>query len=257
MQQPDNEKLIGIIGGVGPYAGLDLTQKLFAHTLATRDQHHLAVILSSQPARISDRTAYLSQPQSIANPGMALGKIGIELCRAGAVVLGIPCNTAHAPSIFSVVKAQLQSFGEHCELVNMIEATFKNILAAHPQIKTLGLLATKGTHAAQVYEQTAQAFGLNIISPSSAEKDAVHAAIYDTRYGIKAVSPVTEQATSVLKTTAGTLINNGAEAIIMGCTEIPLAMATSSLSVPKIDPTEVLARTLITRAAPHKLKPLA
>jgi aspartate racemase len=50
--------MIGIVGGVGPLAGLDIFKKIIEETIATKDQDHIPVILSSQPQRIADRTAF-------------------------------------------------------------------------------------------------------------------------------------------------------------------------------------------------------
>src|SRR5690606_7547188 len=79
-------KMIGIVGGVGPLAGLDIFKKIIEETIATKDQEHLPVILSSKPHRIADRTAFLLQ-NSNENPGYALLKIIEELDNSGAEVV--------------------------------------------------------------------------------------------------------------------------------------------------------------------------
>lgn len=70
--------MIGIIGGVGPLAGLDIVTKIIEETIATTDQEHLPVLLSSQPHRIADRTAYLLGQES-ENPAYAIAEIIQEL----------------------------------------------------------------------------------------------------------------------------------------------------------------------------------
>ena len=89
---------IGVLGGVGPYAGLDLVQKIFNNTRAARDQEHLPVTLLSFPGDIADRIDFLVHGTG-KNPGVAIGCILIRLANGGATVLGIPCNTAHSSSI--------------------------------------------------------------------------------------------------------------------------------------------------------------
>src|SRR5690606_14053752 len=101
-------KMIGIVGGVGPLAGLDIFKKIIEETIATKDQEHLPVILSSKPHRIADRTAFLLQ-NSNENPGYALLKIIEELDNSGAEVVAIPCNTAHAPARSEEHTSELQS----------------------------------------------------------------------------------------------------------------------------------------------------
>ena len=66
--------MIGIVGGVGPYAGLDLTRKIFDQTKAVSDQDYLSVVLLSMPQQIEDRTSFLLGQTSI-NPANAIFKI--------------------------------------------------------------------------------------------------------------------------------------------------------------------------------------
>jgi aspartate racemase len=86
--------MIGIVGGVGPLAGLDIFKKIIEETVATKDQEHVPVVLSSQPHRIADRTAFLLGKEN-QNPAIALKDILLELDKAGARVAAIPCNTSH------------------------------------------------------------------------------------------------------------------------------------------------------------------
>ena len=50
---------IGVVGGVGPFAGTDLVNKIFRHTKAVRDQDHINLIMTSCPSLIPDRTDFL------------------------------------------------------------------------------------------------------------------------------------------------------------------------------------------------------
>ncbi len=104
-------KTIGIGGGVGPYAGLDLAKKIFDNTEAQHDQEHLDVLLVNNPRLIDDWTAYIlavrdgkvaTDPATDpANPGRGIVACIRKLAAAGAEVVGVPCNTAHAPLITS------------------------------------------------------------------------------------------------------------------------------------------------------------
>ncbi|MBT8073778.1 MAG: aspartate racemase, partial [Xanthomonadales bacterium] len=84
--------MIGIVGGVGPYAGLDLVRNIFDQTLARTDQEHLDVVMLSMPSSITDRTEYLIG-QNGENPGLGIADVIKRLEAAGATVAGIPCNT--------------------------------------------------------------------------------------------------------------------------------------------------------------------
>ena len=97
----NDDAKIGIVGGAGPYAGLDLAQKILQQTRAENDQDYLPTLLISTPDQIQDRTRFLLG-QSKQNPAHAISRNLRDLKTLGATVAGIPCNTAHAPAIRDV-----------------------------------------------------------------------------------------------------------------------------------------------------------
>jgi aspartate racemase len=248
--------MIGIVGGVGPYAGLDLARKIFDQTIASRDQDHLPVALLSAPGEISDRTEFLLG-KTETNPAHALAYIVLKLERMGASVVGIPCNTAHAPPIFDIIAGELETAGCKVKLVHMIEEVAGFVRRRHPRIETVGVLSTTGTYKSGVYPEIIEREGLKVVQPDENLQEDIHAAIYDPEYGIKARSnPVTEEARDKLLVGVAALRRDGAGAIILGCTEIPIAIGERTIGdTPIIDPTLVLARALIKSVAPDKLKP--
>lgn len=247
------EQAIGVIGGVGPYAGLDLVKKVFDNTIAHSDQEHVNLYMTSCPSLIGDRTRYLLEGGE--NPAAGLSVCLDKLAIIGATVVVIPCNTAHAPAIYDVVKKNAAVTHPHVQLLNMIEETCKSIASIFPSGGTVGLLATKGTHTAGVYRHYVDELArFHLIEPDETSQDRVHQAIYDSSYGIKAVSPVTQRATDVLLEEGRTLIKRGAKAIILGCTELPLAVHDGMLDCLLIDPTEILARAALSLVAPGKVR---
>ncbi|SEG36117.1 cysteate racemase [Sphingobacterium lactis] len=249
--------MIGIVGGVGPLAGVDIVKKIIEETNARRDQDHLPVLLSSQSHRIADRTEYLLG-KVMENPGVAIAEIARELEQAGATVLGVPCNTAHAPRIFDVIKEQLHASGSNAKLLNMIEETANFISEHYPQA-SVGVLSTIGTRNTGQYKNVLERYGLTCVEPNDALQEKIHAAIYDETYGIKAYSsPVTNRAHDELVAAIQELKGQGAQVIILGCTELPLALREKSYyGLPVVDPNRILARALIANIAPEKLNPLA
>ena len=249
--------MIGIVGGVGPLAGVDIVKKIIEETNARRDQDHVPVLLSSQSHRIPDRTEYLLGKEPI-NPGIAISEIALELEKAGATVLGIPCNTAHSPRIFDVVQEELQNNGSNVQVLHMVAETAKFIKEHFPEAN-VGVLSTIGTRNTGLYKQVIEEFGLKCIEPNDTLQNKVHAAIYDETYGIKAFSsPVTNRAHDQLVAAIQELKGEGAQVIILGCTELPLALREKSYSgLPVIDPNRILARALIHAVDPGKLNPVA
>ncbi|MCB8943176.1 MAG: aspartate/glutamate racemase family protein [Ardenticatenaceae bacterium] len=251
-----SEKIIGIVAGVGPFAGLDLLRKILDQTVASKDQEHLTVASLSQPNEIADRTEYLLG-EVAENPAQAFVRQLLKLEQMGAQVGGIPCNTAHAPAIFGEIVAGLKKGGSGLHLLHMIEETAVHLHHAHPQLQNIGILSTTGTYLTQIYPEALARFGLTAVVPTrQMQEEIVHTAVYAPDYGLKACGVATKEAREGLTTAVRSLQTQGAEAIILGCTEMPLAITEPTLyGLPIIDPTLILARALIREANPAKLKP--
>lgn len=244
---------IGVVAGVGPYAGLDLLRKIAEQTRSATDQEHLAVFSISDPGPIPDRTSFLLGEVDV-NPAVAIAEQLRMLHQMGATVAGIPCNTAHASSIFDLIRQRLP---DDLRLLHMIEETASWIRRHHPYLRKIGILATSGTIKAGIYASCLSSAGLQTVLPDRPVQDQyVQPAIYNRVYGIKATGGGSTEAREALLFSIEHLRRNGAEAIILGCTEIPLAIPEASLSgTPTVDPTLVLARALIRAIDPQKLKP--
>jgi aspartate racemase len=249
--------IIGIIGGVGPYAGLDLNLKIFDQTVANEDQAHLNVVLFSFAQEIPDRTAYLNGEISGDMTGPVVRML-FEMDALGVSVVGIPCNTFHACSIFSRVQEALQANKKTIRLLNMIVETGRFLEKNCPDIARLGALCTNGTIYARVYENEMERVGIKVVYPDKEQQNKLHQAIYNRLYGVKAYSnPVTKKARKDILQVAEHLSNKGVQAILLGCTELPIVIKSEFIKgVPVFDATLILARALIENVAPHKLRAL-
>ena len=253
------QKIIGIVGGVGPYAGLDLTRKIFDQTVARRDQEHVSVVLWSAPDEIGDRTEFVLG-RSATNPAGGIAAIVQRMEAAGASYAAIACNTAHSPPIFDVITRILRDGGSRIELLNMVAEVVRFVREYHPAVAAVGVLATDGTMRSRVYTDGFARAGIKVVYPDAeVQARKVLPAIYDLDYGIKAKSePVTPRARADLLDAAAHLFSKGAQALVLGCTELPLAIDSDQIGGRVvIDPTLVLARALVERVAPERLKPLA
>ena len=247
------DRAIGIVGGVGPSAGTDLVNKVFSHTRAERDQDHINLFLTSCPSIIPDRTGYLLDGGDDPAPG--LEKCIRWLSGCGATAVGIACNTAHAPEILGRVKLP-----KGLKLINMIEQTSLYVSRMEESFMScgqdvgefrVGILATLGTLKCNVYDR----YFKSLVKPDSSVSEAVHAAIYDREYGIKATPVVSDRARDVVCDAVMHLRDKGCSAVILGCTELPLVFwgEHSYNGVELIDPTEILAIELIRATDPDKL----
>ena len=227
------EKIIGILGGMGPEATTDLFYKIIKLTPAGKDQDHLRVIIDNNP-KIPDRTAAILGKGE--DPLPALRETARNLEKAGADFIIIPCNTAHyfLPSIQESVKIPL---------LNIIEETAKETQKKIPSIKKVGLLASIGTYKTEIYSQHFKKFNIEVISPEEKDKEKVMKVIYAVKTG-----DLSEEIKKNITSIAQKSIDKGAEAVIAGCTEIPLILKEGDVSVPIIDPTQALAEAAIQKA---------
>lgn len=246
--------MIGIVAGAGPYAGLDLTRKIFEETVAHRDQDHLDVLSLFAAAAIPDRTRYLLGEEPV-NPAAAIARQVLRLAAAGATVAAIPCNTAHAPPIFDAITTRLPAIGG-VQFLHMIGETGAFLRRQLPASRRVAVLSTTGTWQAGVYPSVLEPLGFDIVvSDAVVQRETVHPAIYDPAYGIKATGG-TPRARRMIDRAAAELAAHGAGAVILGCTELPLIVDEPFLAGMRvIDPTRILARALIAAVAPAKLKP--
>ncbi|MBQ1661289.1 MAG: aspartate/glutamate racemase family protein, partial [Treponema sp.] len=120
MPLTKNRLAIGIVGGVGPYAGLDLEKKVFDSVDARCDQDYPDVMMISAPALISDRSYYIMHPETD-NPCTGIEYVIQKLADAGATHIAIPCNTAHSPIIMNQVRKFIEINGINVTLLNIVE----------------------------------------------------------------------------------------------------------------------------------------
>jgi aspartate racemase len=214
--------VLGVLGGMGPAATLDFLTKLQAFTSAKSDQDHIRTLVDINP-KVPDRNV----PGSGAGP--VLAEMAGALAGAGADVLAIACNTAHA-------YADLIQRASGLPLIDMIETAAS--AARESGARRVGVLGTKG--ALKLYREylAAQAMGLVTLEPERQE------AFMATLYRIKG-GDVGPQSRREMADYASELIAQGAETVIAGCTEVPLVLSPADLKVPLLDSSELLARRCV------------
>ena len=228
------EKVIGILGGMGPEATAALFLKIIRATPALKDSDPFRIVIDNNPKITSRVQAIQGKGES---PLEQLRETLHTLERAGAEIIAMPCNTAH------YYYNELQA-STNVPIINMISETAAYIHNSFPSIKKTGLLATTETIKAGIYHQALTK--LEIITPGDSEQEIVMNAIY-VGQGIKAGYTQGKPRDDILEV-AKALINRGAEAIIVGCTEVSLVLTQEDLPVPLIDALQVLAEATIREA---------
>ena len=222
------QKSIGIIGGMGPTATYDLFKKIIDMTDAKSDQEHIHICIDCN-TNIPDRTkAILGGGE---NPIPEMVRSGIRLQSMGADVLVMPCNTAH------YFYGKITPFFD-IPLLNMLKETVLEIKKR--KIRKIGLLATDGTIESRVYHTALADAGIDLVIPSPSKQMSVMDVIYN---GIKASNKNINL--NEFYGTVDELFEEGAEILILGCTELPVAFELFHIDRPIIDPTSVLAAAAI------------
>lgn len=222
------KKTIGIVGGMGPLATCDLFRKIVEVTDAKSDQEHVRVCIDNN-TEIPDRTAAILSGGKDPVPEMV--KSAVRLQGMGADVLIMPCNTAH------YFYDRLIPFVD-TPFLNMIEETAKEI--KRRGIKKVGLLATDGTCRSGVYRNVFDAMGIEMCTPSPDNQKSVMDVIYQ---GVKAGNLSIDL--SGFYEAMEELFAGGAEILVLGCTELPVAFELFHIDRPNIDPTLVLAKAAV------------
>jgi len=231
------EKIIGILGGMGPEATIALFARIVKLTGAKKDQDHLRVLIDNNP-KVPDRTKAIQGKGP--SPLPQLIRSGKTLEKAGADFIIIPCVTAH----YYVERLQKKI---NIPILHIAEETVKYLEAKLKGVRRVGLIATTGTVQAGIFQRFFSKIGKELILPSSeVQEQRVMKAIYG-KDGIKAIGPAKKPRRLILQASQ-TLVGRGAQAIIAGCTEIPLVLRDGDLPGPVIDPLTILAQSAIARA---------
>ena len=227
------EKIIGILGGMGPEATADLFFRIIRVTPAQRDQDHVRTIIYSN-SKVPDRTAAILENGPSPVPEMLRAAKALE--EAGADFLIMPCNTAHH------FIDELRT-GVDIPILHMIELTAQRVLDDLPSVERVGLIATDGTVKSGIYHRSFSKIGVEIITPAESLQKKAMKAIYEH---IKTGD--LQEGGEILLGVANHLVGNGTQAVLCGCTEVSLVLKDGDISVPVIDPLQILAETAVQAA---------
>jgi aspartate racemase len=225
--------IVGVLGGMGPAATVDFYSKLITATPASTDQDHLRIMIWADPS-VPDRSKAIAGTGTDPVPALIHGVQ--KLKDAGAAFYVVTCNGAHAflPEVRQKVDL---------DYLSMIDVTTEHI-STSKDAKTVGILATDATLTAALYQDSLIQVGLTPIVPRPEEQRTVMEAIYGVKAGALSIAQE-----SALSDVARSLGHRGADVIIAGCTEIPLALKPEASPRPLIDPSSLLAHRVVSEVA--------
>jgi len=226
-------KTVGVLGGMGPAATLDFFARTLAAAHATRDQDHIRLIIDCNPS-VPDRN------EAVAGKGPSPAPVLQEMARgleaAGAELLVMPCNAAHA--FLDDIKSATS-----LPVISIIEVTVEAARRALPRAKRIGVLASSGATDAKLYQTAFAPLGVEALVPEGAARERFMTTLYRIKGG-----DLCAEVRTHMRDVANDLIADGAEAVIAGCTEVPLVLNAADIRAPLINSTECLVEAAIAAA---------
>lgn len=231
---------LGLIGGLGPAATVDLYDKIVKATPAKNDQEHFKVVIEQNP-QIDDRTACLLNGGP--DPTIAMYNCAKRLERDGCDYIIIPCNTAHA-----FLPRMLRHL--NVPFIDMQQTMLDEIKAKFGDDARVGLMATSGTIATGIYGKKAEKMGMKMYTPDEDHQQSVMKAIYGPK-GAKAGFTTGECYDDLYRGAEYLVKTYDCNVLILGCTELPLIFhetddfEVAGKKVAIVDPTATLARKCV------------
>ena len=228
-------KIVGIIGGMGPEATVDLMQRVIKATPASDDADHLRMLVDNNP-KIPSRIKAIIEGTG-ASPVPCLQEMARGLAAWGADFLAMPCNTAHYyhPDIQAAVAIPV---------LDMIAITVRKVLAQPPAPARVGLLASTAVIDLGLYDKPFARRNVTLVTPTEAAQARIMAAIKTiktSRYGREVVDAI--------QAGADELLARGAEALLVACTEISIVGGQIRSEVPVYDASQILAEAIVREAS--------
>jgi aspartate racemase len=226
-----NDRMLGVLGGMGPLASAQFMLRLTQLTPATRDQDHIPTVLWSDP-RVPDRTVGYRDNGADPLPWLLCGIAGLRSAGCGAIA--IPCNTAHG-----WYDAMCDAAG--VPILHIVDAAAAELRRLGIGQARIGVMGTQATLTMRLYQDRLRGLGWDCIVPSQEEMDRLVSpaiALVKANRVADAYAPLAD----VVKSLAA----RGAAAVVLGCTEIPLGIhAGPPPDLPMVDTIDALARAAI------------
>ena len=227
------DKVVGVIGGMGPAATVDFMTRVMAETPAEQDQQHLRMIVEHNPQIPSRQMAMRGEGES---PGPTLAAMARRLEIAGADLLVMPCNLAHAWQGDIEVASSVP-------FISIVDVTVESALARSGDESAIGLMTTPGCFTAGLYQQALADSGRPLIMQSADELAATMALVERIKSG-----DLSGELKASMRAQADLLVARGAKVLIAACTEFPLVLDESMFNVAFVSSTDELARRTVSVA---------
>jgi aspartate racemase len=223
-------KTVGIIGGMGPAATVDLMARIIRLSPAKTDQDGIRMLVDNNP-HVPDRNKAIAGTGPSPAPILAAMARGLEA--QGADFLVMACNTAHA---FQSAITEAISI----PFLSIVDETVAAATSLSSPPGQVALLAAAGCLDSGLYQKAFAAEGIRAMVPEGSVREDFMQLLYEIKGGDTSLS-----ARRKMKAIAEHLVGLGGEAVVAGCTEVPLVLQRDDLDHPFIDSTERLAQAVV------------
>ncbi|MFT7286116.1 MAG: aspartate racemase [Halieaceae bacterium] len=232
--ESERDTTVGIIGGMGPEATIDLMRRVIAATPAADDEDHIRMLVDSNPQVPSRIRALIDKTGP--SPSPALEAMAKGLQRQGADFLAMPCNTAHHyyPAIAAAVDVPV---------LNLMQLVSEYVVREQPGVERVGLLASTALSEIALYEPWFEESGVQILYPDTYSQSALMNLICAVKAG-----GAKSMGYTALRAAAEQLQASGADCLLIACTELSVIADELQAAAPVYDASEILARAVVARA---------
>ncbi len=229
MADGKSERVVGIIGGMGPEATVDLMQRIIRLTPALDDIDHIRCVVDNNP-KVPSRIKAIVEGTGI-DPAPAIIDMARRLEAWGADFLVMPCNTAH--HYYNQVNN-----GVDVPVLHLVKLVVNHICGTCPEVRNIGILASPAVIMTNLYQEICEDYGLGVIYPESGDQDDLFNIIREVKAG-KTDGELRDDFQQI----CDRLVEQGAELVVVACTE--LGVIAEDLTTANVDAAEILAREIV------------
>ncbi len=231
------EKILGIIGGMGPEATVDLMQRIINNTPVADDIDHIHCLVDNNPKVPSRMKAILTDDGE--NPGPCMAEMARRLEGWGADFLVIPCNTAHYYYSFVTEAVSIP-------VINLIELVAETVISENPGITEIGILGSTTIIKTELYKNAFSKRGVAVVYPDDEMQDKLFQVIKNVKSG-NTHKDVCESFADICRH----MEKKNVTLAVLGCTE--LGIISESAPIPTLDAAELLAKEIVSVAKNGKM----
>ena len=227
------EKIVGIIGGMGPEATVDLMSRVIKATPAKDDVDHVRMIVDNNP-KVPSRIKVLIDGTG-ESPAPCMIDMARNLERCGADFLVIPCNTAHF--YYADVAAAVS-----IPVINLIDLSACTVIKNQPAIKKVGMLASTAVLKTELYHQRFLTDDIEALFPEGRFQEDIMQLIKQVK-----ANDVSDALLDRFTAAADNLLAQGAECLVIACTELSVLAEQLRTELRVYDANQLLAETIVKR----------